>query len=224
MTVVVDGSGTTTPGASSLADLRRCVLDYVQGSDDSHLLDVATRAINMAIDKVNAVPWKRMQSTQDIDFVAGTISYDLSATFKEAAHCELLNSSDLPIGRIYYKGLKTLMEENADRSTNGEPLYYSIDHPNRTFVLDRPPSSAFISNFPKARLWAKTRLARLTNAADQHGGPPEFDRFLCWDARADVAAVRGHSSSADRAMRAAEQIFRLLRVDDKAMVQDWPDA
>src|SRR5574339_231440 len=167
MPVVVTGGGTYSPGAMQANELIRAVLDYVQGTDDSHLRDVAKRELNLAIDEINTHNWRRLIVRQDITTVAGTAEYDLDATFKEPVRAALYDGSDIRI-RLSYMDWATFLAE-LDFRTGSSPIEtYSIDHENRLLVLSSTPDASYVAQYDTLKLWYYKRLVYLTDDGSVH--------------------------------------------------------
>ena len=217
--------GASTPaavvGLEHASELMRSVADYVQGADQPDILDISRRSLNRGIDRVNSRTWKDLTTTQTITLVADQRTYDLAANIKKPLHCERMNGSSAAEGRYYYKEYKSLLEEHVYQSTSSSPSVYSIDYAARKFVFNIPPSSDFVSSWPTAKLTAYIRLPYLTQPDDVHGAPGEFNGYLIWEARAELAAIRGQDRSARFAEQKAASLWRGLIANDSDQMTDW---
>ena len=213
MPVVVSGSG-AIPSSVTASEMIRYVLDYVQGSDEPHLRDVALRAINRSLDRINTVRWQKIVGYQDITFVASTQTYDLASDVKEPQTFMLLDSSDNLCRRLPFKEMGVMDWEHQVVSGTGYPQCYTLDYGQHQLRLERSPSSAFVAAYPTGRLRYYRRLAHLTQDSDQLGIPADFDWFIGWSGRADMAAARGERAAASDAQREAREAWATLRQND----------
>lgn len=220
MVVTVGGSATISPGSLSAAELIRAVLDYVQGSNDAELRDSARRELNMAIDEVNCRNWRRLLATQTITLVAGDDSYEVDSTFREPYRAVLYSGTSRRL-RLTYIPLQTFLDEYSDGTLSSQPGCYTIDHENRSLILEEGAGTSLLSIYDTIQLTGYKRLSYLVQDSDMHGGVPEFNAFLIWQARSGVAAIRGEDSLSMRAEAKARHIFRCLCVDDAAAATDW---
>jgi len=221
MATAVPASSSVTPGHDTAGTLMSKVASYVQAvTDDAEVKSTILCALNGAIAFVNARPWYKLTSSSDLDMTADDDDIGLPATFKEPLACYQLNSSDERTKRLPYKPLQTLLAERQDNTTPGTPSAYAINYNTRELILDIQPSSAWVTNNPELRLYFHRRLAELTQDSSVSGGEPEFDWFLIWYARREMAAVRdpGKFQLADRM---TEQFYRELRRSDTNQQTDW---
>src|SRR5512144_1971196 len=213
MATAVGSSASFTPSASTAAEMVRSVLDYVQGADDNELRDVALRELNFAIDEANARTWRKAITTQTITLVAGTDTYTLNDNFKDPIRAILLLNGDRK-DRLFFEEMITFLARFPDRLGTAAPGLYTIDYSNRLFMLEGQPNASFLLNYDSVELHYYLRFAHLAQDSDVHGGPPEFNAFFVWQARAGVAAIRGDQRLAGYAEGKAKAIYRELRVSD----------
>jgi hypothetical protein len=219
--VVAASTPSAVVGQENASELMRSVADYVQGAAHPDILDISRRSLNRGIDRINSRVWKDLTTTQTITLVADQRTYDLSANIKKPMHCERMNGSGNAEGRYYFKEYKSLLEEHINQATSDSPSVYSLDYSARKFVFNIPPSSGFASSWPTAKLTAYIRLPYLTQPDDVHGAPGEFNGYLIWEARAELAAVRGQDRSARFAEAKAGSLWRGLIANDSDQMTDW---
>jgi len=215
-------STATAPGQRSFATLKRYVVDYVQGGDDPELLDIAGRALNKALDVLNATrQWIKMTGKQDIVTTLDAADYQLNKDFKDPIECVLMNLAQYPLAKLDYLPYQLLTIEVPDGTEAGEPEAYTVYYQERLFSLARAPAQAWVDTYPYMRLRYHQRLLHMTSDGDVHGGPPEFDAFISWRARFDIAAVRGETSLARLAHMESEGILASLIRSDNEIFTDW---
>ena len=223
MTKTLQSSTALVTAPDSFATLKRYVVDYVQGGNDPELLDVAGRAINRAIDRINAKTWQKQIARQTFTTRLNTAEYTLNKDFKDPINLSLMNSGQYPAKRLPYKDYKSLEIENPNAENAGTPTHYTVHYHRRTLVLSLDPAQSFVDDYPYMALLYHNRLAYLAGDSDRHGADPEFNGFIGWLARADIAAVRGERSLAQTAKAEASDIWRDLRESDNNTVTDWSE-
>lgn len=224
MATTLAASTVVAPHPSSFASLKRYVVDYVQGVDDAELLDVAGRAINAAVDMLNAErSWIKVNRKQTIYLVADQIDYNINTDFKDPIYALLLNTSFMPTKRLNYKDYKTLALDNPNAEFSGSPWVYTIFYNERLFSFVITPTQDFVSSTPYVELRYHNRLQYMTADSDTHGGPPEFNAFIGWQARFDVATARGESNLARLAEIKALRVLDALKMSDNSTETDWSE-
>jgi hypothetical protein len=201
-------------------DMVRAILDYVQAADEAHLRDVALREMNMALDECNSRNWKKLLASQDITLVASTDAYTLEDNFRDPLVALLVDSSGRR-ARLGYEEWRTFHDLYDDRANYPSPEIYSIDYGARQLVLQGQPNATFVTTYPTVTLHYYRRLVYLTCGSSTHGGPPEFNAFLIWQARAGLAAIRGEATLARYAEGKASALYAQLRRSDGNVVSDW---
>ena len=220
MATAVPASVTQTPSSASKNTLIRRVLNFVMGADDDDSLNaVALDALNSAVALINSRKWYKLFSNTDLTMAADTSTYGLPADFKEPMSAFELNSSDERNQRIPYLPLKSMLDERPIATTSGNPQTYGINYGTRQFTFDIPPSSSFVSRVPQVRIYYYKRIPELTDTSQTIGADPEFDWYVVWSARREIAAIRDPQkySLADRE---AERFLRELRRSDTDQMTD----
>lgn len=207
----------------SFATLKRYVVDYVQGGDDPELLDIAGRAINRAIDRINAKTWQKMIARQTFNTRLNTAEYTLNNDFKDPINLSLLNSGQYPAKRLPYVDYKSMEIEYENAESAGCPTRYSIYYHTRTLVLSLDPAQSFVDDYPYMALLYHKRIPYLAKDSDRQETTPEFNGFIGWYGRADLAATRGERGLATDAKREASDIWRDLRESDNNIATDWSE-
>lgn len=215
-------SAAISPGQRSFATLKRYVVDYVQGGDDPELLDIAGRAINKSIDLLNAARmWIKMTGKQDIVTTLDVADYQLNKDFKDPIELVLMDINQYPKSKLDYLPYRLLTLEIPDGTEAGKPEAYTIYYQERLLSLARAPVQNWVDTYPYMRLRYHQRLVHLVGEGDIHGGPPEFDAFISWRARFDIAAVRGERGLASLAHQESDAILSALRRSDNEILSDW---
>jgi len=198
--------------------------NFVQAdATDSEVKSTVLGMLNAGIAIINSRRWHKLTGSEDLTMAAADDDIGVATTFKEPVACFRLNSSDDRIGRLPFRPLRSLLMERPNNATAGSPRAYGIDYPNRNLILDVQPSATWVAANPKLRLYQHIRLAELAADGDQTGGEPEFDWFIVWHARRELAAQR-EPEKFGLADRMAEQIYRELRRSDTDQMSDWDDS
>jgi len=208
----------------SFATLKRYVVDYVQGGDDPELLDIAGRAINRAIDRINAKTWIKLLARQTFTTTLNTAEYALNKDFKDPINLSLLNSGQYPAKRMPYVDYKSFEMEYPNAESPGYPTRYSIYYHTRTLVLSLDPAQPFVDAYPYMALLYHKRIPYLAKDSDRQETTPEFNGFIGWYARSDLAATRGERGLANDARGEAGSIWRDLRESDNTTDTDWSES
>lgn len=209
-----------TPHNSSLAVLKRRVLDWtVSTSSDPENDELARTAINGGINRLNSRNWQKLIKSVTISLAADTSEYSIPLDFRDPRHCERQNSSAYPDGRFPYKSLKSLLDEHPHDTDSGDPRYYTIQHTRRVLFFDTTPSQTFVTKYPYARLYYHRRHPHLTGNSSQLEYPNEFEEFVVWYAREEVAGIKAPDKFA-LANRRRMELWQDLKADDTDTLTD----
>lgn len=219
MATAVPSSTSYTPGNLNAATMIRHVLNFVSSVGDSDLNTLAREGLNQGIDRINSVTWNKIYGIQTITLVADDDDYSVSSDHKDPIRL-LRMRSGVRDGRIPYKFHQTFFNEHPNAINSGYPNRYTIDYKQRLLVLSRPPTSSYVTTWATLEYWYHRRLARLTQNSDTIDIPPEFEWFLIWTARMEVASDLYPEKSL-LAERRVEALWRELRNQDFETETDW---
>lgn len=223
MATAVPASTSTTPGHYTASTMAGQVASYIYGDTaDAELLSQITMTLNAGIGLINSRRWHKLTSQTDLTMTAADDDIGLPADFKEPIAVFTVNSSDERILRLPMKPLKSLLLERPNNDTTGSPEAYGINYKTRELILDVQPSSAWVSQYPELRVFYHRRLANLTQDSSTIGGEPEWDWFLIWHGRREMAAIRDPAKFG-LADRMAEQFWRQLIRNDTDQMSDWSE-
>lgn len=208
-----------SPDQNTLTDLIRRVLNYVMAKNDSELDAVATEAINGGINKINSRNWRKLIKQDDETFVQDQRIYDLPDYFRAPRNVERWNSSSKSDGRISYLPIEIMLKEHPYATGSDTPVLYAIDYDNWKIMFDVAPDASFVANYPKYNLWFHGRQPHLSGVVTI-SLPAEFEEFLVWYARAEVASFR-RPELAKHASMQAQIIWTDLVADDNDTMTDW---
>lgn len=223
MATGVPASVVLTPGAANFAALKREVVDCVQGANDPELLDVAGRALNRAVNKLNTRTWAWSLTRQDITTVASQNNYSVNAAFKKAHKLQLLDSSSKVTSHLVYKEPKVFWDEHSEDTSDGSPCFYTVESPliRGEVILDPIPSSAWVALYPTMRLHYFSRVQALVQDADVLVVPSEVQIFVVAFARDRLASDRGEFAAANRERGLWITTWTDLVADDNDTMSDW---
>lgn len=214
----------SSPGKRSLAELRKYLLAYTQTPpEDAESNDLATIAVNTAIDRLNTENWIKTIKIQDVTLVANQSLYEAQLDVKQPRHAHLLNASSQKKGRLYYVDPKSFDMEAQEVTGSGNPSCYTFRHNERVWELDTPVSSGFLTQFPTLRFRYFRFFPHLVNPSDAFDAPGSFWSFVGWHGRADFAAVKGRVEKARFAQDRADDYLNALMNDDANFIGDWDD-
>lgn len=224
MGIGVGTSSAQTPLNRNFGGMKKYVAAYVQGAQLTSVLADAGAAINGAVDFVNMNRWKFLHKSDTITLTADTASYTTPADLKRPLKLYRLNGSSERQGQIDFREQDVFFDELHAQTGSGFPTYYTIPSAGvRTLLLDRAPSSDFVTQYPTLELRYYARLQNFSDDGDTIGdlnAPPELWSFLAWYARWDLASVRA-PRQADAAERHWKTMFTRLRADDLDTLTDW---
>lgn len=220
----VGATSGVTPGGPSLSTLQQRVLSWVPATPDSQNRLAAKDALNAGIDLVlNTHRWRKDLPTQDITLIASTATYDLNDDFADSRTTEWLDSNDKVTRNGGWCGFLDESEFDrayASRETDGDPKAYTIRYKSRLLEFSSPPSSGFISSYPKLRLRYYRRFQHLESPSDVFDGPSEFSSLLAWYARMELCGGRD-LRKADRAERTYLRLLMDLKTADNEIREDY---
>jgi hypothetical protein len=216
-------SASVSPNAPTLSNLRKSVLDIVQGGSDPELLDLADRAIKQAIDRLNLRTWQWSIETQSITLDTTNDEYTVNADFKMPYKAELLDSNSKRAGMLNYLTPRQFLDWINDTTNGSTPYYYTVisPHADGKIRLDLVPDSAYTTKFPTLRLNYYSRVVYPAGVNDAIDVPSEVGAFLVWYGREEVATMRGDLRAADRARARWTEMERRLRADDEDFQTDY---
>ena len=223
MAKTLESSTAVATNPDSFGSLKRYAVDYVQGGDDPELLDIAGRAINKAIDRLNTRNWKKNTQRQRITTTLDLIDYTINKDVKEPRALGLTNLDQYPNGRLGFKSYKTMESEHPVATSPGTPKYYTVYYVERLLSLDTRPNQAFVDTHPYMMFRYFRRIPYLVADSDQLLAPSEMSSFVGWESRFDLAAVRGESSLSKLAAQKAFQAWTDLLADDADTATDWSE-
>lgn len=213
---------TIIPGRKPANQLVSRVLSFLQEvQSDPELDQLALDGLNSGIALINGQEWKKFHGYQDITTVQGTVDYSLDDNFKDPITLDLLDASGNPDGFLEYKPYHRFMRMFPISTTESWPSHYTIFYDEqRLLTLNYQPQASFVSQYPTMRLRFHRREPELVGAAATTL-TPEFDWFLIWHARAELAADR-NPDKYRIAKSEAERRFRQLQIDDQNVTTDYP--
>jgi hypothetical protein len=212
------------PGARKTSDLLAAIQGYVQGLDSEEIYQYALTELNNAIDSINSRRvWHKLTGTQQISLLAGSGSYGLAADFKDPIHAEFSDVEGNPQLRCAYVPYKNfqLRYEYPQKSFRGRPEAYTIYWSDNRLVLNAAPESSFTGSLPFLDLIYHRSILYVVGKGDHVNLPGEFNQYLMWQARSDVAYALGERMRADRAAGRAEAIMRKLESHDDMLTTDY---
>ena len=227
MSVGVAASTAATPLAKNFAGLKRYVVNYDQGTNDPHLLNVAGEAINAGIHQMNTRIWKWSMTRQAITTVASDPDYSLNADYHKPRTLFRVNTDGNREGRLSWLDPKSFYDEHTWSNTGGTPGVYTVDRPlqTRLLLLNYAPTSDWVASYPTLHFYYLPRITLLSSDSDTMDTikvPPEVWLLLGWYARWDFAMSRDQSvSKIDRADRMWRDLFKRLETDDNDEYTDW---
>lgn len=212
MPIVVPGVG-YTPSALTQNQLRQAVANYiglgglVAAAADADLISAVDQAIGCATSRLNVRKWHKWLMLQTIDLVVDTAVYDVAELHKDPGRLLQLNTAGAREGRIPFKEQLTLFDEHPWATTSGDPCYYSLDYDLRQLVLDVPVASSYLSRYPQLAFYF---YPRVSISETGFVSPPEFDWFIIWHARMELASYRRGGDAMQLAERQADKHWVLL--------------
>jgi len=222
MTTTLQSSVVKTPPGRTFSELKRAVVDIVQGANDPELLDVAGRSINNAIDELNLYNWIKLAGKQDITLSLNQADYSIQSDVKNPIGLGLWNNG-APKSKLQFKEYRTLEEEHPWAVDSGWPMAYTIYYEERALSLNVLPNQSFIDNYDTMRLRFFRRVHHLVDDSQRLDLPSEFNSYVLWQARFDLASVRGEFAQADRAGVKSARLLSQLRNDDHETETDWSE-
>ncbi len=216
---------TFVPAARTLSEMRTFVLNYLQlPTTDAELTAIVDRSLADAVDFINSRNWNRIGNIQTVTLTVSVRDYSLATDFRAPRYMELLDSSDKPKGRVYFRPEKIFHDIHGDEGlADGQIEVYTILHDTREIRFNRAPDANFIGQFPKTRHRYFKRIARMSTASDTIDAPPEFALLVGWYARDEVSAVRGNVEKQQIAFQRWNEIHRELSGDDSDDMTDWDE-
>ena len=222
MTTTLQSSTVRTPPSRSFSELKRAVVDFVQGASDPELLDVAGRSINNAIDEMNVYNWIKLADKQDFTISVNQADYSIQSNVKDPMGLGLWKDGN-PKSKLSFKEYRTLEEEHPYAVDAGWPTVYTIYYEERVLSLNLLPSQSFVDNYDTMRLRFFRRIPHMVDDSQRFGAPSEFSSYVMWQARSELATVRGETRLFSIAEGKSQTILSRLRNSDHETETDWSE-
>jgi len=219
-------SSVQVPGGPSFATLKKNVAGYVQGANLTNVLTDAGAAINAAVDHFNTRNWHWLNKQETLTLVADTRTVTVAANFKRPRKLERLDTNSKTVDDYGYQIPKVFEDTGWDDTESGQPQYYTVRNAvdDRLLTFNVPPSTAFITSWPTARLTYFARANHFSDDGNTLGSleiPSEARNFLIWYARWELAAMRGTPTQINTANDAWMRAWVALMKDDNNLQTDW---
>jgi hypothetical protein len=228
MAISVSSTAAQTPAGRSFSSIKREVLDFVQATDSPRLNDIAGRAVNSAIDRVNIDVWEWLLTRETLTLVADDPDYPMATAHKKSRALFRLNTSSERDGRLSYLEPKVMYNEYPRAVGSGDPHVYTVRYDASAgwvVFFNRPPSSSFVTLYPTMEHHYYARMQRFAGDSETLGdlkAPPELAAYLVWQGRHAIATIHGLSSSLVREAKfEAARIYNDLRRDNNDTMPDW---
>lgn len=224
---ITPGNVTTqTPPNQAFSALKTEVARYVKAPNSTEIQGVAGDGINDAIRRMNSRPWEFNLDSVEITWVADQKEYNIEGDLKLPRHLELLDSNDVARRRLQFLPAKTFMSVFIDRTGSADPRAYTILNPRNhgQLTLDRAPTTGWIANYPKARLWFYRYINVLSGDSDVLLVPNDVERVILWGAKEYVAELYGNTQQVEIARRHFQESFRELIKQHRRDDTDWGNA
>ena len=216
------GVGTTTaqtPLQANFGGLKGAVAAYVQSRNLPVALTDAAAALNGGIDKLNTRPWNWLNRESTLTLAADTRTITIPADFKKPRGLARRDTNSKTVGFYSFQIPKEFQNANYSDTSSGQPSVYTVRNAadDRLLTFNVPPTSAFATSWPTARM---TYYARMLHFADDGdtigalGAPPEVRNFLLWYGRWEIATIRGAASQVRESERAWKSEWVSLIRDD----------
>ena len=150
----------------------------------------------------------------------------MNADFKRPRKLAKLDTNSKVAGWYDYQIPKDFLDTNWSDSASGQPWVYTVRNASddRLLTFNVPPSSAFATSWPTARLDYFARVQHFGDDGDTMGTleiPPEVKNYLVWYARWEIASMRGDAGQIRIAEVAWRRGLQLLMMDDTNEQTDW---
>jgi len=223
MSTVVISTGSYSPSVYTRNQLRQAVANYcgygglIAALTDTELISAVDRSIDCAVSRLNSRQWKKWLALQTISLTVNTATYDLADLHKDPGRLMRVNASGARDGQLEFKELRSLLNEHPSATTSSTPSYYSLDFDQHQLVLDVPVDSAFLASYPTLHFYYFPRVSVSDSGTVL---PPEFDWFLIWHARAELASYR-RPDAVTIAVGMARELWQALTEEDNNTQTDW---
>lgn len=208
------------PDAQTYEAIKDSILAYLKLIDDTRADTLAALAVRSGLVRLAAYPLKGNLATDDISLSTSFHTFSVPADFNMAFSLHFLDTSDNRDGRIVYK-----REENFDQIVHrdegvvGVPTLYTVRGGETVAEMDKTPGS--ITVHPKVRLRYFRRYNNLTTSTDSFSFAPEFEEFLIWHGRKELAAIYDSAKYPLAQAEADRSRLDLVRRDTIRDEQDW---
>ncbi len=219
MSVAVGTTTAQTPLQANFGGLKGVVAAYVQGASIPSILAGAGAAINAGIDKINTRPWNWLNREATLTLVADTRTITIPANFKKPRKLTRRDSNSKTVGFYRFQIPQEFAMTDWDDRSSGQPTHYTVRNPSddRLMTFNLPPTSAFVTSWPTARMTYYARLLHFSDSGDtlgDLGAPPELRNFLVWYGRWELSAIRSSATQTREAKTMWQQEWLSLIRDD----------
>lgn len=209
---------TPTPVRTTADALCAEVAGYVNMQTFQEALDAALFGIHDAEDRLNMRPWIFTRAITTVTLSADALDYALPDTWGSPFRALFLDTANAERSSVGWKDPKNFFATYQNRSRQGSPVCYTVFNGFGLGVLSLNcfPSSQFISQRPKIKLYHNGTIQTINATGDGLAIPRKVESFVKWHAKAHIAAQFDPSAYAI-AKREAEQAWTMLVEDNNEL-------
>ncbi len=210
------------PAAQTWANLKLAILRYNKLKNDTTADSNAELALRSGLSRLAAYPMKSSLATAALTLTADQNTVSVPADFNLPFSLHVIDSNDKRDGRFIYKGEEDFdFHHSNEEGVSGDPTLYTFRGGDTTLEFDRAPDATYITTRPKVRLRYYRRYDTLNTQTSTLAVPPEWEEFLIWNGRREIAAVYDSAKFPLADQEANRSLRELIRRETIRDEMDW---
>ncbi len=210
------------PAPQTWANLKLAILRYNKLKNDGTADENAELALRSGLSRLAAYPMKSALATVSLTLTSGENTVSVPGDFNLPFSLHVLDTDNKRSGRIVYQG-----EEDFDywhsneEGIAGVPTFYTYRGGDSVLEFNRAPEADFVVTNPFVRLRYYKRLDTLTTDTSTLVIPPEWEEFLIWNGRREIAAIYDSAKFPLADQESNRSLRELIRRETIRDTMDW---
>jgi hypothetical protein len=210
------------PAPETWANLKLAILRYNKLKNDTTADANAEIALRSGLARLAAYPMKSALATAELTLTAGQNTVSVPSDFNLPFSVHALDANSKRAARYVYRG-----EEDFDfvysnqEGVAGTPTFYTLRGGNTVLEFDRSPEASYVTVHPKVRLRYYKRIDTLNTSTSTLSIPPEWEEFLIWNGRREIAAIYDSAKFPLADQEANRTLRELIRRETIRDEMDW---
>lgn len=212
----------SVPAPETWANLKLAILRYNKLKNDPTADANAEAALRSGLSRLAAYPMKSALATVELTLSSGENTVSVPGDFNLPFSLHVIDTNSKRAGRWVFRG-----EEEFDQMYHnqqgiaGVPTFYTFRGGETVLEFDRSPEAAYVVTNPFVRLRYYKRIDTLDTSTASLAVPPEWEEFLIWNGRREIAAIYDSAKFPLADQEANRSLRELIRRETIRDTMDW---